>query len=194
MKVPTDLITSYNKETDLCLHDMILSTRAHKMLQRHAMVWVKTHRVLRSSNGGGLQRSIQLGALKSHMDDILLHHASWEEHLPMIDEVLRRLQEYRLNVNPLKCEWTVNEINFLGYWITKVGTKPSEKWIGPILRMEGHATVKERKRFVRSVKRQMSIHKKCVELLTPMTDMAKVDMHASKKHWGKAHWRHTRKH
>jgi len=61
------------------------------------------------------------------MDDILLHHASWEEHLPMIDEVLRRLQEYRLNVNPLKCEWTVNEINFLGYWITKVGTKPSEK-------------------------------------------------------------------
>jgi len=45
----------------------------------------------------------------------------------MIDEVLRRLQEYRLNVNPLKCEWTVNEINFLGYWITKVGTKPSEK-------------------------------------------------------------------
>ena len=55
-----------------------------------------------------------LSLLKVYMDDILFHHKSWEEHLDMIDEVLRRLQEFGFTVNPLKCEWGVSETDFLG--------------------------------------------------------------------------------
>jgi len=46
-----------------------------------------------------------LHIIKVHMDDILFHHKDWNEHLLMIDEVLRRLQEFGFAVNPLKCEW-----------------------------------------------------------------------------------------
>jgi len=91
-----------------------------------------------------------LHVIKVCMDDILFHHTDWDEHLLMIDEVLRRLQEFGFTVNPLKCEWGVAEIDevlrrlqefgftvnplkcewgvaetdFLGYWITKTGSKP----------------------------------------------------------------------
>jgi len=83
-----------------------------------------------------------------HVDDILFHHADWDEHLLMIDEVLRRLQEFGFTVNPLKCEWGVAETDFLGYWIAKTGSKPWEKRIEPMLKMEEPKTLKELRRFV----------------------------------------------
>jgi hypothetical protein len=65
-----------------------------------------------------------LQAIKVHMDDILFHDVTWNQHLDMIDEVLERLLKFGFTVNPLKCEWAVSETDFLGYWITKEGIKP----------------------------------------------------------------------
>jgi len=59
-----------------------------------------------------------------------------------------RLQEFGFTANPLKCEWGVAETDFLSYWITKTGSKPWEKRIEPILKMEEPKTLKELRRFV----------------------------------------------
>jgi len=89
-----------------------------------------------------------LHVVNVYMDDILFHHTDWDEHLLMIDEVLRRLQEFGFTVNPLKCEWGVAETDFLSYWITKTRSKSWEKSIEPILKMEEPKTLKELRRFV----------------------------------------------
>jgi len=126
-----------------------------------------------------------LHVLKVHMDDILFHHKDWDEHLLMIDEVLRRLQEFGFTVNPLKCEWGVAEKDFLGYWITKEGTKPWDKRVEPILRMEEPKTLKDLRRFIGLTNWCRSTYQKQAEALAPLSDMTKVDQRAFKKHWGK---------
>jgi len=124
-----------------------------------------------------------LHIVKVYMDGILFHHTDWDEHLLMIDEVLRRLQEFGFTVNPLKCEWGVAQTDFLGYWITKTGSKPWEKRIEPILKMEEPKTLKELRRFVGLTNWYRRMYKNRAEVLAPLTDMTKIDQRGFKKHW-----------
>ena len=57
----------------------------------------------------------------AYIDDIGIFSNSWEDHMKIIDAVLHRLQENGMKVNPLKCEWCVQETDFLGYWLTPTG-------------------------------------------------------------------------
>ena len=45
-------------------------------------------------------------------------NGSYEDHLWVVDQVLDQLCKSGLKVNPLKCEWAVQESNFLSHWMT----------------------------------------------------------------------------
>ena len=62
--------------------------------------------------------------LEIYLDDIGIFHSDWEAHLHMLDKVLTRLQENNFTVKPDKCEWAVQEMDWLGYWLTPRGLKP----------------------------------------------------------------------
>ena len=49
-----------------------------------------------------------------YMDDILVYSSSTEEHRETTHEVLRRLEEYNLFLNPEKCEFDKTRIEYLG--------------------------------------------------------------------------------
>ena len=53
----------------------------------------------------------------------------------IIQEVVQRLQEAGFKINPLKCEWCIQETDFLGHWMTPQGIKPWKKKIEAVLRM-----------------------------------------------------------
>lgn len=46
-----------------------------------------------------------------------------KEHLALVDQVLKQLSNNGMKCNPLKCNWTVKETNFLGYWMTPTGVE-----------------------------------------------------------------------
>ena len=125
-----------------------------------------------------------LHAIAVYMDDLLFHHMTWEEHIQMIDEVLGRLQAYGFTVNPRKCEWGVQETDFLGYWITREGSKPWIKRVEPILHMEKPKTLKELRRFIGMTNFYRSMYKERAKVLAPLTDMTKISKQAFHKHWG----------
>ena len=49
--------------------------------------------------------------------DILVTNHDWKSHLILLDKVLAKLKDAGFSVNPLKCEWAVQETDFLGHWM-----------------------------------------------------------------------------
>ncbi|CAJ1960535.1 unnamed protein product [Cylindrotheca closterium] len=80
-------------------------------------------------------RDLKQKGVEIYIDDVGLFSNSYEEHMALIQEVLQRLQAAGFKINPLKCEWCVQETDFLGHWLTPEGVKPWKKKIDAILKM-----------------------------------------------------------
>ena len=59
-----------------------------------------------------------------YIDDVGLFSNSFDEHMSLIKEVVQRLQDAGFKINPLKCEWCVQETDFIGHWLTPQEVKP----------------------------------------------------------------------
>ena len=69
-----------------------------------------------------------------YLDDLAAFSDLWTAHLLLLlDKILSVLQEKVFAVNPLKCEWAIQEMDFLGHWFTSMGVKPWRKKIDAIL-------------------------------------------------------------
>src|ERR1700722_15125604 len=61
------------------------------------------------------------------MDDIIIYSKTFKEHCKHIKEVLEKLQSKGLFVKMNKCQWLMEEINFLGHTVTRKGISVDEK-------------------------------------------------------------------
>ena len=49
-----------------------------------------------------------------YLDDIIYATKTWEEHLLLLEQAFKRLHENKVYLHPLKCEWAVLSIEYLG--------------------------------------------------------------------------------
>src|SRR5436853_7941580 len=59
-----------------------------------------------------------------YIDDINVYFKTWEEHLQHLEEDFKRLRKAKLKINPDKCHFGVQEIQFLEHVIRIDGIKP----------------------------------------------------------------------
>ena len=71
-----------------------------------------------------------------YLDDIKATSTEWQDHIDLLDQTLTRLEANGFTVNPSKCEWAVQETDFLGFWFTPTGVKPWTKKVQAILNMD----------------------------------------------------------
>jgi hypothetical protein len=48
-----------------------------------------------------------------YLDDIGAFSPSWEHHIELLHTILTKLQDNGFKVNPLKCDWAVQETDWL---------------------------------------------------------------------------------
>ena len=68
-----------------------------------------------------------LEEIEVYIDDITIFSNDWKGHMALVRKVLTKLQEAGFSVNLLKCEFVVQETDFLSYWMTLQGVKPMQK-------------------------------------------------------------------
>lgn len=60
-----------------------------------------------------------------YIDDLLIFSKTFEDHMLHLESVLQRLDNAKLKLNPLKCTFAVDSLNFIGHTISSEGIKTS---------------------------------------------------------------------
>jgi hypothetical protein len=58
-----------------------------------------------------------------YIGEILIYAKNEEKHYELVKEILERLGKLVLVILPEKCNWSITEMEYLGYIITRAGMK-----------------------------------------------------------------------
>ena len=83
-----------------------------------------------------------------YLDDILIASRNTAEHLKDLHVVCKRLNDHGLVVNTAKCQFGMQEIDFLGHHITKHGVTPRSDKVSAVLSFPQPSTVKGLEEFL----------------------------------------------
>ena len=84
----------------------------------------------------------------AYIDDLLIHSASWDEHLQHLELVFIKLRKHNLKLNLGKCEFGKDEVNYLGHVITARGVRPGADKSAAIKNCPSPRTPREIKGFL----------------------------------------------
>ena len=110
--------------------------------------------------------------VRAYLDDLLIISSStFEDHLDKLGKVLQRLQDKGLRINAPKSTFATDEIEYLGYTLTRQGIKPQTEKVSAILALQPPTNVKQLRRVLGIVQYYRDIWEKRTELLAPLTDL-----------------------
>jgi Reverse transcriptase (RNA-dependent DNA polymerase) len=82
--------------------------------------------------------------VQAYIDDLLiLTKGTFVEHLQKLATVLARLKQAGLIVNANKSFFAQEQLEYLGYWITRDGTQPAQKKVAALKNISAPKSKKE---------------------------------------------------
>lgn len=82
-----------------------------------------------------LAEFIREGSVVTYMDDMTLVSKNIPEHLHLLKRVLRRLAEFRLEINTSKCKFCYSEIDIYGFTVNSKGARPNGRHLEAVKNM-----------------------------------------------------------
>jgi hypothetical protein len=109
--------------------------------------------------------------VKVYIDDILVHSKTMEEHIKHVQLVITRIQEYGLKIKLAKCEFTVEEIQFLGHIISHNKIKPVKDKLKKLKNFERPKNIKKTQAFLGLAVYYKLFGKEFSEIAAPLYSM-----------------------
>ena len=108
-----------------------------------------------------------------YLDDILVFSNTFEEHVQHVKKVLQKLEEAKLRLKLKKCEFHVQETEFLGHWITTEGIQMDKNKVQAILDWPELKNTKEVQQFTGLVNYYRRFLKDYSQFMTPLFKLLK---------------------
>ena len=83
-----------------------------------------------------------------YLDDIIVYSRDEERHLLLLEQVLSRLSDAGLKLNPKKTTLVSREVNYLGHVVSAEGVKPDPKKVRAVMQLAAPTTVREVRAFL----------------------------------------------
>lgn len=111
-----------------------------------------------------------------YIDDIKITSTDWKHHMWLVQECLKRLQDNGFTVTPSKCEWAVQETDFLGFWFTPNGVKPWPKKITATLALAPPTNRTQVRALCGAITFYRDMYPKRAHILAPITKLQSKDV------------------
>jgi hypothetical protein len=86
-----------------------------------------------------------------YLDDIIIFSKTFKEHLQHVEHILASLHRYKFQLNPAKCAFFLNEMDYLGHHINSNGLSPLDDKIKAILQLPIPKNLKEANHFIGAI-------------------------------------------
>ncbi len=114
-----------------------------------------------------------LDYVRVYLDDILIvDNGSLEDHMHKVSICLGRLEKAGFKANVRKSLFAVEELEYLGFWLTRTGIQPQPKKVEAISRLTPPKTTKQLRRFLGMVNFYRDMWKGRSHILAPLTELA----------------------
>lgn len=128
--------------------------------------------------------------IRAYLDNILIiTKGSYADHLEKVAEVLDRLNRAGLQVNLPKSKIAVQELEYLGYWLTPKGIRPMVKKVEAIKNLKQPTKVKQVRSFLGMVNYYKDMWRHRSHLLAPLTDLTANKNGKKGKRRGPIEWK-----
>lgn len=115
------------------------------------------------------------GTVLAYLDDLILPAKTEEEALKKIEKVLRRAEEFGLQLNWKKCHFMKKEIEYLGYIIRDNEVRPSKEKIKAVSNFKKPYSIKAVQSFLGLTGYLRKFIRNYSLIAKPMTDLLKKD-------------------
>lgn len=106
-----------------------------------------------------------------YIDDILILSETFDEHLHLVEKVLKTLMRAGIKVKVKKCEFFREEIDFLGHKLGRTGIRKSEEFVNKVKEIQRPVTVSQLRKFLGLVNFQIKFVRNFSLISKPLTEI-----------------------
>lgn len=114
-----------------------------------------------------------MSGIDSYVDDILIHTSTWDDHMLVLCEILRRLRRAQLTVRPTKCQIGWQSLEFVGHVVGKGCIQPHPNKVSEILDAPRPITKKQVRSFLGLIGYYRKYIPNFATLAVPLTDLTR---------------------